>query len=53
MVHFIPRTTNFLLETKRVTYYFQDLRSFVWCVWEHLAGKTNNDPGTVAVLREF
>lgn len=41
MAHFIPRTTNFLLENK-ITYYFQALGSFLSSV---NTGKANSSPG--------
>lgn len=44
MVHFIPRTTNFLLENKKITYYFHALRSFVWCVLEHIGKRDEQRP---------
>lgn len=44
MVHFIPRTTNFLLENEKITYYFHTLRSFVWCVLEHIGKRDEQRP---------
>ena len=44
MVHFIPRTTNFLLETKKITCYFHTLGSFVWCVLEHVGRQDKQWP---------
>lgn len=55
MVHFIPRTTSFLLETKKIAYYFQALGSFVWCVWEQTGwqAKLTMTPGLLLFSGNF